>query len=144
MEHTFQRKKTESDSGRRCIVLVIDDDSSIRGLIRLLLEENGHVVIEAKDGLDGLETFRCDPHRIHVVVMDINMPRMDGIDTFREMRAIRSDIPVIVVSGCAPEEYQHRLPVKDLAGILSKPFELDELLNAVESCVPVEETQMRS
>ena len=138
------RKEPTRDPGRRIVVLVVADDATIRGLVRRVLEENGHTVFEAKDGLDGLETFRGDPHRFHVVVMDVEMPRMDGIEAFREMRAIRTDIPVIVASGSSPEEYRHRLPVADLAGILRKPFEFDELLSAVGRCVPPEGTQMMS
>jgi CheY-like chemotaxis protein len=133
----------EREPGRRAIVLVVDDDSDIRGLVRSILEDNGHTVMEAKDGLEGLETFRRDPYRFHVVVMDIDMPRMNGIDAFRAMRAIRTDIPVIVASGCSPEEYRDSLPVADLAGVLRKPFELDELLSAVDQCVPLEGIQSR-
>ena len=137
-ERTPLVEEPTRDPGRRIIVLVVDDDATIREAVRGVLEENGHTVLEAKDGLDGLETFRRDPHRFHVVVMDVEMPRMDGIEAFREMRAIRTDIPVIVASGCAPEEYQDRLPVAELAGVLRKPFGLDELLSAVDRCVPKE------
>jgi two-component system, cell cycle sensor histidine kinase and response regulator CckA len=126
------------DCGGRSVVLVVDDDSAIREIIRRVLEDNGHTVFEAKDGLDGLETFRRDPHRFHAVILDLEMPRMNGIDAFREMRAIRTDIPVIVASGGAPDEFRHRLPVAELAGILRKPFKLDELLCAVSRCVPPE------
>ena len=83
------------DPGDRRTVLVVDDNSTIRLIVRRILEDNGHTVFEAKDGLDGLEMFRRDPHRYHVVVMDIEMPRMNGIDAFWGMKAIRSDIPVI-------------------------------------------------
>ncbi len=124
------------DPGDRRTVLVVDDNSTIRLIVRRILEDNGHTVFEAKDGLDGLEMFRRDPHRYHVVVMDIEMPRMNGIDAFWGMKAIRSDIPVIVASGSAPEKYEHRLPVAELAGFLCKPFELNELVGAVGRCAP--------
>ena len=135
-ERSPLRNEPTRDPDRRIVVLVVDDDSAIRGLARRVLEENGHTVLEAKDGLEGLDIFRGDPHRFHAVLLDLEMPRMNGIDAFREMRAIRTDIPVIVASGHAPEEYEHRLPVGDLAGVLRKPFGLDELLSAVGRCVP--------
>lgn len=128
------------DPGRRFIVLVVDDDAIVRGILRAILEVHGHTVLEAADGVEGVDLFRKDHKRIHLVVMDIEMPRMNGIDAFREMRAIRKDIPVIVVSGSAPENYRHRLPVAELAGILRKPFELDELISAVRQCAPGEQS----
>ena len=139
-ERTPPRKEPRRDTGRHISVLVVDD--AIRWLIRRVLEKNGRTVLEVKDGLDRLETFRRDPHRHGVVVMGLETPRMSGIDAFREMRTIRADLPVIVASGSAPEEYQDRLPVADRAGILRKPFEFDELLSAVGRCVPPEGTRM--
>jgi CheY-like chemotaxis protein len=129
------------ESGRRGTILVVDDDSDLRCVVRQVLEEDHLTVIEAKDGLEGVETFRRDPHRFCAVVMDVEMPRMNGIDAFREMRAIRTDIPVIVASGSPPEEYQHRLPAADRAWILSKPFSLKDLLRALSRIVSPEGIQ---
>ena len=126
------------EPGHRIIVLVVDDDAIVRGLVRAILEEYGHTVLEAADGVEGVDLFRRNHKRIHVVVLDVEMPRMDGPDAFREMRAIRTDVPVIVASGRGPEDFQHRLPVAELAGVLRKPFDLDELISTVGRCVPSE------
>ena len=137
-ERTATQPEPTRNPGRRIIILVVDDDAFVRQATRAILEDHGHTVLEAADGVEGVALFRRDHTRIHVVVLDIEMPRMDGAEAFRQIRAIRGDVPVIVVSGCSQEDYRHRLPVAELAGVLRKPFELDELLSAVGRCAPSE------
>jgi CheY-like chemotaxis protein len=78
-------------------ILVIDDDPAVRMTIKLVLEREGHAVAVAADGLAGLRTL--DGGGIDLLIVDIFMPGMDGIETIREVRKRRPDLPVIVMSG---------------------------------------------
>lgn len=81
----------------RPTILVVDDDATVRLSLEVLLEDLGYAVIAADDGMRGLAAFR--KHRPALVLTDIIMPRMDGIELVREMRRERSDVKIIAMSG---------------------------------------------
>ena len=78
------------------LILVIDDDAFYRGVLRRILEDGGHRVIETEDGRLGMELYR--QHRPDVVVTDIFMPGMDGGEVIRALRAIDSRVKIVAVS----------------------------------------------
>lgn len=78
-------------------ILTIDDDAHTRQYFRLVLEENKYRVLEAEDGATGLRIMNEDVP--DVVLLDLRMPTMDGMDVLQQIRAISTEIPVIVVSG---------------------------------------------
>jgi CheY-like chemotaxis protein len=113
-------------------VLVVDDDPGIRESVTEVLSAEGYRVLEAPDGeealarLDGLEE-RC------VVLLDLAMPRMNGLELLNELsRSGRSErFPVVVMSANA---HPRELEFPQVVALLRKPFELDELLRWVEVC----------
>ncbi len=78
-------------------ILVIDDDPSIRGIVRLYLEDAGYTVFDAEDGRVGLEVFAKQP--VDLVILDIFMPEMDGIETIQELREKNTGCKVLAISG---------------------------------------------
>ncbi|MBF0294985.1 MAG: response regulator [Magnetococcales bacterium] len=78
-------------------ILVIDDDISIRALLREILEEEGHVVEEATDGRAGLRQFR--KQRPDLVMTDILMPEKDGVELIMELKELSAQIPILAMSG---------------------------------------------
>lgn len=107
-------------------VLVVDDDRDIREGLQQLLESEGHTVFTASDGQDALEVLATIP-RPGMVLLDLMMPRMNGhrfIQMVREDAAL-ANLPIVVLTA-AP------VSVKDVAGLLRKPPDLDELLKIVE------------
>ena len=106
-------------------ILVVDDDVAIRGLVRLVLEDEGYDVVEAENGASGLEV--AEHHRPDLIVLDLAMPVMDGRTFFKRIRASRCrDVPVIVVSALT----EGREVGADAA--LEKPFDPDALVAEVE------------
>ena len=79
-------------------ILVIDDEASIRNLLREVLEQAGHRVMEANDGREALSLYQKD--QADLVIMDLLMPEMSGVETLRRLRQQRSlaDLPVIMVT----------------------------------------------
>lgn len=119
---------------------VIDDDQAIRTTIKLLLEREGHEVVLAEDGRKGIEQFRTG--QFDLLIVDIFMPGMDGLETIRNIHQIRPDIPIIVISGYAFRTALESVP--DFLNMamkfgavssLQKPFRPSQLLSAVATCL---------
>ncbi len=114
-------------------VLVIDDDEQTRALVRHMLDREGHEVVEAVDGADGLRLFGKSPP--DVVLTDINMPGLDGHDVIEAIRMQHPDVPIIAISGGGPVGREELLLKASALGadqIIMKPFEFRQLVGAVE------------
>lgn len=108
-------------------VLVIDDEEAVRMVAGKMLKTLGFEVLSASDGEQGLRVYRVHHDAICAVLLDLTMPRMDGEETFRELRRIRAEACVILMSGFNEQEAGARFVGKGLAGFLQKPFTPDEL-----------------
>jgi CheY-like chemotaxis protein len=120
---------------RRPSVLIVEDDEDMRHILTQLLEFHGWTAYEASDGIEGLEAL--EKHRPSLIVLDLAMPRMDGVEFRARQRALPdkrlASVPVVVVSAVADAPlYKSKL---NAAEVLEKPFEADRLLTAVESHV---------
>jgi DNA-binding response OmpR family regulator len=116
------------------LVLVVDDEETVRTVTARLLETLGFKVLMAADGAAGVETFRKHQDEITAVVLDMTMPHLNGEEAFREMRRIRADARVLLVSGYSERDVTDRFAGKGLSGFLQKPFtpgELRERLRAI-------------
>jgi two-component system response regulator MprA len=107
-------------------VLVVDDDRAVRDSLRRSLEFNGYEVVLAADGAEGLVAVGAQ--HPDVVVVDVMMPRLDGIETTRALRAAGNDVPVLVLT--ARDAVGDRVEGLDAGAddYLTKPFALEELL----------------
>jgi CheY-like chemotaxis protein len=113
-------------------ILVIDDDAFARSIYRSLLEGEGYSVTEAADGLEGLGLFR--QRRWDLVILDIFMPGLSGLDALQEMDQERSGIPVLVISGAGTGTGADPLHLAMMLGAcrsLPKSFEHDEFIELV-------------
>ncbi len=113
-------------------VLLVDDEESIRALGRLLLERLGFDVMLASDGKEALEIFNMHKDKIRCVILDLTMPHMDGEQTFRELRIIDPEIPVIMSSGYNEQDVVHRFLGKGLSGFVQKPYRIGTLSSALK------------
>jgi two-component system response regulator MprA len=107
-------------------VLVVDDDRAVRDSLRRSLEFNGYDVVLAADGAEGLVAVGAQ--HPDVVVIDVMMPRLDGIETTRALRAAGNDVPILVLT--ARDAVGDRVEGLDAGAddYLTKPFALEELL----------------
>ena len=110
------------------LVLLVDDEETIRTMGRRMLERGGFKVVTAVDGLDAVEKFKQHQGKIRLVVLDMTMPHMDGDACFRELRALNPDVKVIMTSGYNEQEIIGRFLGKGLAGFVQKPYTMAELL----------------
>jgi len=115
-----------------CSVLVVDDDPTIRATVSDILELEGYKVSTATNGAEALrEVERGHPD---VVVLDMRMPVMDGWSFARELHQRDLDVPILVVT--AAQNARVWANEIDAAGYLAKPFDLLDLLDAVERLCP--------
>jgi CheY-like chemotaxis protein/two-component sensor histidine kinase len=112
---------------RRGTVLVVDDEEIVRGVAARILGSYGFDVIVANDGREGVARFRERHAEISVVLMDLTMPNMDGVDAFREIRALDEHVPVLLMSGYNEQDAVTRFAGKGLAGFVQKPFTVEML-----------------
>jgi len=108
-------------------ILVVDDEESIHLLYREELEEEGYQVFSATNGEEALEIFGSNP--IDLVILDINMPGMDGIEVLRQLKAQKPSLPVILST--AYSEYKHDLGSWASDDYIVKSSSLDELKTSI-------------
>jgi DNA-binding response OmpR family regulator len=109
-------------------ILVVDDSSLVRELVRTLLERAGHSVVEAADGADGLRRLYGD--RPDLVVLDVSMPEVDGWEALKRLREL-SEVPVLMFSAFGGESDRVRGLLGGADDFLAKPFSGPELVARV-------------
>lgn len=119
-------------------ILVIDDDHAVLATIKMLLEREAHDVVVTDDGRKGLDLFRTG--QFDLLIVDIFMPAMDGLETMKLVHRCRPDVPVIVISGhpqrsiAAPDFLQMATKLGAVSSV-AKPFRPRDLLSAVDGCL---------
>jgi len=121
--------------GAAGVVLVVDDEPSIRSILRLGLEAEGFKVLEAVDGVDGLAAFMRHRSSISLILLDWTMPRMGGAEVLAEIRKVAADLPVVLMSGYSQEEATAAFAEEDLSGFLSKPCSVRDAVAAVQGAL---------
>ena len=111
-------------------ILVIDDEESIRNMLKMVLEADGYVVFTAEDGPHGLEVFK--KHSPEIVLLDVRMPGMDGVEVLRRIRAVEPDAEVIIVTGHGDMEMAVECLRKDASNFLTKPVSDEVLTHALK------------
>jgi two-component system nitrogen regulation response regulator NtrX len=125
-------------------ILVIDDERSIRNVLKDILENEGYKVDTAEDGEQGLELFSNNPY--DVILLDIKLPRIDGHEVFEKIHSLNPDVPVIIISGHGNIETAVNFIKQGAYDYLEKPFDrLDRLMisirNATEKKQLISETK---
>ena len=121
-------------TSRAAVVLVADDDRSLRSLISAALQRQGHSVLLAASADEAIRISTSPDTSIDVLLTDLSMPGGSGISLATEIRAQRPDIAVVVMSGWQVEGPVAGIPGRDVE-VLQKPFELSVLAAAVERAV---------
>lgn len=109
-------------------VLLAEDESAVRELIKTVLTERGYEVIEAVDGRDAIEKFTVNRDRINLMILDVVMPEKSGREVYEEIKRIRSDIKVLFTSGYTSNIIQQKGVLDEGINFISKPVSPDELL----------------
>ncbi|MBJ7412890.1 MULTISPECIES: response regulator [unclassified Phenylobacterium] len=114
-------------------VLTVDDSRTMREMLRLALADAGFRVVQAEDGIHGLEVLQAEPEMPQVIVTDINMPRMDGFGFIEEVRGDQRyrAIPILVLTTESDAEKKNRARMAGATGWIVKPFNPVKLVDAI-------------
>ncbi|HOP40764.1 MAG TPA: ATP-binding protein, partial [Geobacteraceae bacterium] len=116
-------------------ILLVEDDETVRELHRMMLEEAGYRVITAVDGQDALDKFDTRQLEVDLLVTDVIMPRMDGKRLFEEIRAVRSDIRALFISGYTKDVFVARGILDEEFSFIMKPVSSSVLLAGVREAL---------
>ncbi len=133
-----QVKVTEVESlyGQESII-VVEDEADVREMAVQVLELYGYNVIEAEDGLDALKKCIGNKQEVDLVVTDMVMPNMGGIDLVQRLREIWPDLRVLLMSGYPTDVIEHEVKLDEKTSFLQKPYRAEELVQSVREILNV-------
>ncbi len=111
--------------------LVVDDEAAVRQVAADVLGGAGLAVVAASDGVQALELFGAEGHGVQAVLLDLSMPRLGGLETFKRLRERCAGVPVVLMSGFEAEEALERFAGLGITGFLQKPFTIQTLRGVV-------------
>ena len=112
------------------LILVVDDESLIRGIVEEILVSKGHVVLQAISGDEAIKM--CEERRFDLVVTDLSMPLMNGFDLITALRRLRKDLSILAISGVYTGDLLEAVKLLGAEAILEKPFEPEKLVSVVD------------
>jgi two-component system chemotaxis response regulator CheY len=113
-------------------IMTVDDSATVRQMLAYTLQDAGYEVIEAKDGVDALEKLKNES--IQMLITDLNMPQMDGIELIREVRKSPGNrfVPIIMLTTESHEQKKKAGKTAGASGWIVKPFKPEQLLRVVK------------
>jgi PAS domain S-box-containing protein len=128
LNQASQNKDTIKDSAQLSgTILVVDDEEIVRKYTAAVITRLGFKAITAANGDEAVQVFRKQPDEIACVILDLTMPIMDGLTTFRELKRIKPDLKVILLSGYTEQDATGRFNGQGLSGFIQKPFRFEDL-----------------
>ena len=125
-------EKRPDKPGKSVRILLAEDNPVNQKLALAVLEKAGHHIQVASDGQQALEMFFANPDDFHLILMDIQMPRLDGIQTTRKIREKGHHIPIIAMTAHAISDHFQTYLDAGMNDAVSKPFKIDNLLKIIE------------
>lgn len=125
----------DTDSFEGQTILIVDDEPGVLILVKRMLSRLGANVLAASDGKQAIEIFNEHSAEISLVLLDLTMPMMDGEETFRRMREIKSDQLILLSSGYNEQEATSRFSGQGLAGFIQKPYLPRQLIEKIKDAL---------
>jgi len=113
-------------------LLIVDDDIAHRTMLRILLDWQ-HEIFEADDGSTAIE-IACK-RNVDLILMDIRMAEVSGIEALDQIRSLRPDVPIVMMTAYFSDEIAHQTKDRGAFGCLGKPFDFDELRQTIELAI---------
>ena len=129
-----QNEQSLAGEGDDRMVLLVDDESSIRHVARRALERNGYHVLEAADGIEALAMYNAHRDNISLVVTDMSMPQMTGSELAGCLKGLDPELRILATSGRPPAETLGSV-VDCFADFLPKPYTVAELLKSIDNVI---------
>ena len=119
----------------RGTILLVEDEEQVMALAEAMLEELGFQVVKAMNGQEALDLYQQKASDLTLVITDIGMPVMDGYALCDELKKLQAKVPIIISSGFGDTTVTSRINPQDIAGLVNKPYDLDQLRNVLKRVV---------
>jgi two-component system cell cycle sensor histidine kinase/response regulator CckA len=133
IEEAVEAPASRSRAGGRETILIVDDESTVRSLVRISLSEVGYTVLEAGDGIEALEAYRRHGPSIDLVLIDLIMPHLGGRETYLKLREMNPALKAIFATGYGIDDKTQELLATGVLGIIKKPYEMAAVENEIRS-----------
>ncbi len=117
--------------GKTAEILIVDDNADICATMAMILNFQGYSVTTACNGQEAV--YRVRERAFDVIFMDIKMPVMDGVESFKKIKELRPDAVVVMMTAYAVEDVIREALEKGAYGLVYKPVDIDDLINIIES-----------
>jgi two-component system chemotaxis response regulator CheY len=115
-------------------LLLIDDSEFARELLKMIVEEGGHVVVgEAANGIEGVEKYMA--LKPDLVILDMIMPRLNGLNTLQAIRAFDKDARILIISADNQDEHIRKIVKEGADGYISKPYKKQAVIEEVSNII---------
>lgn len=121
---------------RKKAVLIADDEHICLVIASKMVEKTGRRALCARDGIEALQLYSKHCHEISHVILDVHMPRLDGVETFRRLKTLNRDVRVIILSGYLTEKEKELLDRLGPEGYIAKPLYPDSLRPYLQPVLP--------
>ncbi len=114
-------------------VLIVEDEESLRELLKLVLEGNGIKVLQAADGVEAVEVFTAHKDEIEIVLSDLGLPRLGGWEAFLKMREINPELKGILASGFFVPEVKNEIIKSGARDFIQKPYNSAQIIKMIRN-----------
>ncbi len=118
-------------AGGRETILVVEDEEMLRSLVREVLTRSGYAVLEAADGEEGADIFSAHKESIHLVLLDLGLPKLSGEEVFAQIRARDPLARVVFSTGYVREQKTEELLRLGARGVVYKPYTISNMLKTI-------------
>ena len=113
------------------MILIVEDNNVMRELLKSLLISEGHEVLSAHDGLEAVELYKTEGEKIDIVITDVEMPNLSGVEAYRQIKRINPEAKVIFVTGAMNGRLKKQLQNEGIQGFFQKPYSPNDILAKV-------------
>jgi two-component system cell cycle sensor histidine kinase/response regulator CckA len=112
-------------------ILLVDDEEVLRNLGQEILTDKGYTVFLASNGLEAIKRYKKQGGNIDLVILDMIMPKMDGMETYKRLKGMNSSLKILISSGYSQDTQNHKDFRDGIEGFVQKPYEIDKLTKKV-------------
>jgi len=120
----------------KCLILYVDDDETVLEIGVKMLEILGCSVLEARNGLEAIQVFKKHREKVKLIILDMQMPIMDGEKAYFELKKINPDVKVLVATGYTENRSVKSLLSQGLDGYIQKPYTIHQLSEKIVQIIP--------
>ena len=134
---TNPEKPSSTKQGSNCrgTVLVVENEQLMLGLIERVFLQHGYQVLAAADGEEAIEVYRLHKLEIDVVMLDVGLPKVNGVDVLYKMKSENPHVRVIIVSGFLAPELRTKMQQAGVQHFIDKPYMVDQVLETIQSLI---------